>query len=210
MGSRKSNRDICDFYKKKNRHEVTGKYFNAKIWNRRANPYIQLYEDFNYFSSLRDLEDSESYPRKDNECLYRVLQAWKEPEKASFPIEIYTKVDKDKYDKVGEITEASRMPDLDFLRDIDIDILNPANNPGGEANQKWHLYVGVFAYSVVCDKKFKWNNNFRKYSCLVLRLWMIENAEIRETDEINLAIDDEKKKISLLVKSAFDKLILCV
>lgn len=184
MGSRKSNRDICDFYKEKNRHEVTGKYFNAKIWNRRANSYIQLYEDFNYFCSLRDLEDLESYPRKDNECLYRVLQAWKEPEKASFPIEIYNKVDEDKYDKVGEIPEASRMPDLEFLRDIDIDVLNPANNPGGEANQK--------------------------YPCLVLRLWMIENAEIQETDEINLAIDDKKKEIGLLVNNAFEKIILCV
>lgn len=207
MSSRKSNRDICVFYKNKNKHEVTGKYFNAKIWNRCANPYIQLYEDFNYFCSLRDLENLESYPRKDNESLYRVLQAWKEPEKASFPIGIYYKIDKNKYDKIDEIPEASRMPDLEFLRDIDIDILNPANNPGGEANQKWHLYVGVFAYSVVCDKKFEWDKNFRKYPCLVLRLWMIENAEIQETEEINIAIDDKKKEVGLLVNNAFGKII---
>ena len=216
--SSKSNKEICDFYKGRSRDEVTLKYF--KIWkvnkNAKNNAYLGLYEDFNNFSE--DFKKIEACEKKDNVSLYRVLQAWKEPERASFPIEIYGK----KLIYLGEISNKCQLPDLDFLKNIDIDILNPANNSGGKANQKWHLYVAVFAYSVICQdyskykvkfsrmKEFKWNDDFKEWTCHILRLWMIENAEDQQDDlkEIEEAIDrGEKELIKKLIDNAFKKII---
>ena len=93
------------------------------------------------------------------------------------------------------------MPDLDFLENIDIDILNPAKNPGGKANQKWHLYVSYFAYSVVCKNNFDWNkSSIGAIRCALLRLWMIENAEGQEAvlKEIEDAIDQDRDAESLI------------
>lgn len=198
--SRKSNREICDFYMEKNRDEVTLKYFET--WkagkNAKNNPYLGLYEDFENFAD--DIKNLTACERKDNVSLYRVLQAWKEPERASYPIEIFGEKDK-KTIYLGEIADASQMPDLDFLENIDIDILNPAKNPGGKANQKWHLYVSYFAYSVVCKNNFDWNkSSIGAIRCALLRLWMIENAEGQEAvlKEIEDAIDQDRDDESLI------------
>lgn len=216
--SRKSNREICNLYMQKNRDEVTQKYF--KTWkagkNKKNNAYLGLYEDFENFSV--DSKNIDACENKDNVSLYRVLQAWKEPEKASFPIEIYNT----KCEKIGEIPQTPENGEfvlvfenpelkpkkfhLDFLENIDIDILNPARNPGGKANQKWHLYVSYFACSVVCNNKFDWSkSSIGRVRCTPLRLWMIENTEgqeaaLREIEEVI----DRGGRVTTLVKVAFN------
>lgn len=213
--SRKSNREICDLYMEKNRDEVTLKYFETwKVGkNAKNNPYLGLYEDFENFTD--DLKNIVACENKDNVSLYRVLQAWKEPERASYPIEIFGEKDK-KPIYLGEIADASQMPNLDFLKNIDIDILNPAKNPGGKANQKWHLYVSYFAYSVVCKNAFDWGNKFvmkngQPPKCLILRLWMIENTEGQEDvlKKIEEAIDsfEDVEGIEDLINKTFEKII---
>lgn len=199
--SRKSNKEICDFYFGKNRDEITLKYYEKVGIDENKNPYLQLYKDFNVLSEgKKNFEDCQD---KDNVSLFKVLQAWKEPEKASYPIDIFGIVKKE-IAKLGEIADASQMPNLDFLKNIDIDILHPDKNRGEKANQKWHLYVGVFAYSVVCQKEFKWDENFNKWGSVILRLWIIENAEGQEAalKEIEEAID-RGEDVKPLIKSAF-------
>lgn len=198
--SRKSNREICDLYMEKNRDEVTLKYFETwKVGkNEKNNPYLGLYEDFKNFSE--DLKNLENCEHKDNVSLYRVLQAWEEPERATYPIDIFGEKDK-KPIYLGIIADVSQMPNLDFLENIDIDILNPAKNPGGKANQKWHLYVSYFAYSVVCKNVFDWNkSSIGAIRCTLLRLWMIENAEGQEDAlmEIEEAIDQDRDAENLI------------
>lgn len=218
--SKKSNREICDFFMEKKRDELTLKYF--KTWKTGKNPknnqYLGLYEDFKSFSE--DLKNLETSDNKDNVSLYRVLQAWgkvpswkdlpawKEWEETSFPIEIYSAKNK-KPIYLGKIADASQMPNLDFLENIDIDILNPAKNPGGVANQKWHLYVSYFAYSVVCNNNFDWNkSSIGTIKCTLLRLWMIENAEGQEAalKEIEKVIDQDGN-IKPLIKIAFQNIL---
>lgn len=181
--SNKSYKDICDFYRSKNKDELTLKYF--PLWGGRtgSNKYLEVYDNF----------CDKKFSCNDNKSLYKVIEAWEKKEKAKFRIEIF---DKDqKYIKT--IHCASEMPDLDFLKDIDIDLLNPCQNKGEKANQKWHLFVSFFAYKVVCED-FKWTNSFMPGDiiCLPLRLWMIENAENQEgvLEEIRVEIDNHRLK----------------
>lgn len=141
---------------------------------------------------------------KDNESLYRVIEAFEDIEKAKFPIEIF---DKDKKELIRTIHCPSEMPNLDFLKDIDIDLLNPCQNEGKKANQKWHLFVGIFAYNVVFKSKFEFKKYFPlNYKCLILRLWMIENAEKQKEDlnDIETAIDNGNTNVNSLINKAFD------
>lgn len=240
MSSRIKNEEICNLYKEKNRDEVTLKYFHVSWYSKEnrkrredSNGYLELYEDFKNYTE--DLEKLEYCEHKDNVSLYRVLRAWKDLQvwerlstwkessvwkEATFPIVIYNK----KYERIGKIENeafvlefeepdlAARKIDLKFLEGMDIDILNPANNRGKKANQKWHLYVSVFAYSLVCqNQSFKWDNPFPlNYMCLVLRLWMIENAEGQEAvlEEIEEAVDqDEIKDVEKKINDAFNKIL---
>lgn len=214
--SRKSNQNICDFYKEKSADTITLNYFKLCEPSRKGNEYFGLYEDFVKFS--RDPEWLKECQDKDNVSLYRVLQAWEDPESASYPIEIYGKKG---LGKLGEITSASQMPDLSFLKGTDIDILNPENNPGEKANQKWHLFVGIFAYSVVCRdyakykiqfsrmKQFEWHSNFTMWPCRVLRLWMIENADGQAAEKIAKLMEQkaDKEKVKKEINNAFTKIL---
>lgn len=177
MSNRKSNQNICDFYKDKSKDRLTKKYFEKYGLKKKGNLYLGLYDDFVKLNTSSKKEFSGEGIDKDNKSLYRVIEAWKDIERAKFPIEIY-----DKHEKLIRIIDCpSKMPNLGFLKDIDIDLLNPALNLRQEANQKWHLFVGIFAYSVVCKSPFKWEKYFtKKFSCKILRLWMIENAENQE------------------------------
>lgn len=171
---------------------------------------------YRVLQAWKDLQAWEKLPAWKRLSSWKDLPAWKEWEETSFPIEIYS-LKGENLIYLGKIADASQMPNLDFLENIDIDILNPAKNPGGKANQKWHLYVGVFVYSVVCQnyskykvqfsrmKEFKWDNDFRKWPCLVLRLWMIENAEgqeavLKEIEEVIEKTDVEEKINNAFIK----------
>ena len=104
--------------------------------------------------------------------------------------------------------------DLSFLNDVedipvlDIDVYGNDREP----SQKWHLFVSLFAQSVVGDSGFKWHNNFKKYPCLQLKLWMAEEAGI-DVKYILEAIDEKKepKIVNQMIKNIswndiFDKI----
>lgn len=200
MSNRKNNQNICDFYKNKNNDVLTLKYFEKCPPKESSNGYSKLYDDFCNENSL--------FENADNESLYRVIEAWENIETAKFPIEIF-RINKEIKIHIRTIHCPSEMPDLDFLKNIGIDLLHPCQNQGKKANQKWHLFVGIFAYNVVCDKSFNWENNFIKYPCLVLRLWMIENAENqKDLKDIETAIDNGDLDLTKnLIHNAFNALL---
>ena len=94
--------------------------------------------------------------------------------------------------------------DLKFLNEIkDISILDiDMSTSDIEPNQKWHLYVSLFAQSVVGDSKFKWQNHFKKYPCLQLKLWMAEGAGI-DVKNISDAIKNNmgKREVNSMIKN---------
>ncbi|MFT8872269.1 MAG: hypothetical protein ABF868_08235 [Sporolactobacillus sp.] len=199
MSNRRSNQNICDFYKDKSKDALTLKYFAKWPPKESGNAYLTLYENF--------CRKEFSCENADNESLYHVIEAWENIERAKFPIQI---IGEDQ-EHIGTICCRSQMPDLDFLKDVDIDLLNPALNHGESANQKWHLFVGIFAYSVVCKSSFKWEKDFRAWPSQVLRLWMLENAENQQgvLKKIKSAIDNDNSKLctNALICNAFEDLL---
>ena len=92
--------------------------------------------------------------------------------------------------------------DLSFLKEIkDISILDIDLEKKEQLNQKWHLYVSLFAQSIVEGTGFKWDSNFKKYSCMQLKLWMAEEAGL-DLEQIKMSIDNgcSSKEINLLIK----------
>lgn len=90
---------------------------------------------------------------------------------------------------------------LSFLNEIkDIPIFNINLEKKDEPNQKWHLYISVFAQSIIGAPEF-WEKSFKKYPCLQLKLWMAEKAGL-DVEKIGEAIKNNanKKEINDLVK----------
>lgn len=106
---------------------------------------------------------------------------------------------------------------LDRLKDVDIFFQNPKLK---YIDQKWHLYVAVFGYSLVCQRyrensrgsynasadwnwkspKSFWDNEIMVVKHIPLKVWMIENAEEKfgkmesgPTDKISEAFKSRDK-----------------
>lgn len=92
--------------------------------------------------------------------------------------------------------------ELEFLKKVkQISILDVDLSSEFEPNQKWHLYVSLFAQSIIENNGFSWDRNFRKYPCLQLKLWMAETAGI-DVSHIGQAIAEnrEKREINQMIK----------
>ena len=86
---------------------------------------------------------------------------------------------------------------LDFLKQVeDIQFINIDLKKDCEPNQKWHLYISIFAQCVMEGNGFDWNKLFKKYPCLQLKLWLAEEAGL-DVSEIGQAIQEEKGKAEI-------------
>ena len=107
MSNRKSNQNICDFYKDKSKDALIAEYFKQWNKNESSNAYLELYENF--------CKEDFSCENADNASLYRVIEAWENIETAKFPIEIF-RINKEIKIHIRTIHCPSEMPDLDFLK----------------------------------------------------------------------------------------------
>lgn len=98
--------------------------------------------------------------------------------------------------------------ELSYLRKMsDISILDLNLDDKCEPNQKWHLYVSLFAQTIIEIKnegktaENLWTTEFRKYLSLQLKLWMAEVVGL-DVQEIGDAIKNSagKSKVNNLIK----------
>lgn len=98
--------------------------------------------------------------------------------------------------------------ELSYLRKIsDISILDLNLDDKCEPNQKWHLYVSLFAQTIIKIKnegktaEDLWITQFRKYPSLQLKLWMAEVVGLG-MQEIGDAIKNNagKGKVNNLIR----------
>ncbi|WP_134839246.1 hypothetical protein, partial [Streptococcus pneumoniae] len=90
--------------------------------------------------------------------------------------------------------------ELSYLRKMsDISILDLNLDDKCEPNQKWHLYVSLFAQTIIEIKnegktaEDLWTTEFRKYLSLQLKLWMAEVVGL-DVQEIGDAIKNSAGK----------------
>lgn len=98
--------------------------------------------------------------------------------------------------------------ELSYLRKMsDISILDLNLDDKCEPNQKWHLYVSLFAQTIIEIKNEGktaedfWITEFHKYPSLQLRLWMAEVVGL-DVQEIGDAIKNNvgESKVNNLIK----------
>lgn len=98
--------------------------------------------------------------------------------------------------------------ELSYLRKMsDISILDLNLDDKCEPNQKWHLYVSLFAQTIIEIKNEGktaedfWITKFHKYPSLQLRLWMAEVVGL-DVQEIGDAIKNNvgESKVNNLIK----------
>ena len=98
--------------------------------------------------------------------------------------------------------------ELSYLREMnDISILDLNLDDKCEPNQKWHLYVSLFAQTIIEIKnegktaEDLWITQFRKYPSLQLKLWMAEVVGLG-LQEIGDAIKNNvgESKVNNLIK----------
>ncbi|MEZ7648905.1 hypothetical protein [Streptococcus sp. 27098_8_86] len=98
--------------------------------------------------------------------------------------------------------------ELSYLRKMsDISILDLNLDDKCEPNQKWHLYVSLFAQTIIEIKnegktaEDLWITQFRKYPSLQLKLWMAEVVGLG-VQEIGDAIKNNagKSKVNNLIR----------
>ena len=98
--------------------------------------------------------------------------------------------------------------ELSYLREMnDISILDLNLDDKCEPNQKWHLYVSLFAQTIIEIKNEGktaedfWITKFHKYLSLQLKLWMAEVVGL-DVQEIGDAIKNNagESKVNNLIK----------
>lgn len=183
QADRITNKDGFELLKNRNRYQLTTEFFSTH--DRPSDEYLKMYKQF---------VDNDFKGNKDNESFYKALIAWKIGKiDSSHPIPIYSKEDFNS--PLGIISEISQLSLLDKFHDLDINILQPDQNIGGPANQKWHLFIAVFAYNLICgvNPNGKWNlqapdeywgqpflkywkkTNWQDYPSRFLKLWVVDN-----------------------------------
>lgn len=195
-----TNKEAFDYFKSKNNNSLSLDYAKLNPPNEGSDEYVIM---FNEFSSSYYRED------KDNQSLFQVLECWQNSN-------IFT------FSHTGRMKEIpiTHNPQLDsinpFSQVTNIDFLHPKENVGGMYNQKWHLFIAVFAYSLVCGtnnvKEWQWDKSnydqgsgywaedffhyWKKgrgknlspqvYPSIILRLWVIENIEDEDFQRENV------------------------
>ena len=197
--NRKTNNDVLLELEKKNNCDVTSEYMK-KWFNRKGNAYFDLMEDFSM--CYKNKYHCGKHP--DHESLYKVLNAWQEKQNNT-SIKIYNK----KGEEVREFNQIKELSGFDFLNDMnnEINLLDPLQSTCDPTHQKWHLFVEVFAYSIMMYGEGWKDKLFKKWTCKPLRLWILENSSqciggIKEHIEKN-----EKLGAKTLIDKEFDQFL---
>ncbi|MCX2455002.1 hypothetical protein [Lacticaseibacillus nasuensis] len=211
----KTDRDASD--EKLPTNEMAWNYFADKSDYRLSNDYYKVFGPYNdkYQKLYREFVNKDFQSDDDNRDLYKKLQLW---EKRNSQVSD---------EPLGTLTVDANLHQLDFLHQVsDIDLLHPDRNSGYEANQKWHLFVGVFGYVTVCAKGIEgtknekisnWGNpnnypnenffrtrNNAPYPSPILRLWIVENVNNSAFRDEFVTPISEILEASLLIKAQCD------
>lgn len=186
---------IAHYYRYKYRDELTLQACEGIEFDPSKDNYMGVYNDF----CKLNRNENDSTVHKDNKSLYLVLKAWINHE-VKTNIEVQCFYPEDNY----EIKSVDQLSNLDFLKDIGIFILYPNLNKGGWKNQKWHLFVSVLAYWVVCKKGLSYVDHppfLNRIHDDPLKMWLNENNDELTEEEKNNICKGFFKKNTFIIKN---------
>lgn len=169
MGIRVSNYQVKNFYIDKRPHPpVTDAYIRSGFGQTRGG-YINFAKECFYKGQFKNPRINEK----------------------NYQLQNYRRI----LDYVNNQNDIYDLNFLESIKDIKILDIDSIDKNDAEPNQKWHLYVSLFAQAVVGDESFKWDNHFKKYPSLQLKLWMAEEVGI----DVSYILQAIKRKIAKIL-----------